>query len=123
MLHRALLPGPTDRADLKRAALAGLLMGLALCAKSWPIWLIPGMLLLLPNLRARIAALFTTGVLPVFFLVTLPVFAGTSIEPDPRGHRDHPRHPADHRRVGLDRPHFTGGDWALDAGLASVGTT
>ncbi|MEV0596631.1 hypothetical protein [Nonomuraea cavernae] len=121
MLRRALLPGPTDRADLKRAALAGLLMGLALCAKSWPIWLIPGMLLLLPHLRARIVALFTTGVVPLFFLVTLPIFAGTRLDQIP----DVINTIRDIRPIVGEwgwTPHFTGGDWALRADLASFGT-
>ncbi|MCA2190530.1 hypothetical protein [Nonomuraea cavernae] len=121
MLHRALLPGPTDRADLKRAALAGLLMGLALCAKSWPIWLIPGMLLLLPHLRSRIVALFTTGLVPLFFLATLPIFAGTRIDQIP----DVIDTIRDIRPIVGEwgwTPHFTGGDWALRADLASFGT-
>ncbi|WP_188190846.1 hypothetical protein [Nonomuraea sp. SYSU D8015] len=121
MLHRALLPGPDDRALLKRGALAGLLMGLALCAKSWPIWLIPGMLLLLPNLRSRVAALFTTGLVPIFFLVTLPVFAGTSLQQIPQViHTIQDIRPI----VGEYgwTPWFTGGDWALRPDLASFGT-
>ncbi|MBN6056230.1 hypothetical protein JYK22_30165, partial [Nonomuraea sp. RK-328] len=121
MLHRALLPGPDDRADLKRGALAGVLMGLALCAKSWPIWLIPGMLLLLPNLRSRVAALFTTGLLPLFFLVTLPVFAGTSLDQIPAV-IDTIR---DIRPIVGEygwTPWFTGGDWALRPDLATFGT-
>ncbi|PZG12343.1 hypothetical protein [Nonomuraea aridisoli] len=121
MLHRALLPGPGDRALLRRGALAGVLMGLALCAKSWPIWLIPGMLLLLPNLRARIAALFTTGLVPLFFLVTLPVFAGTSLQQIPAV-IDTIR---DIRPIVGEygwTPWFTGGDWALRPDLASFGT-
>ncbi|MEV4111969.1 hypothetical protein [Nonomuraea sp. NPDC049695] len=121
MLHRALLPGPDDRADLKRGALAGVLMGLALCAKSWPIWLIPGMLLLLPNLRSRVAALFTTGLLPVFFLVTLPIFAGTSLDQIPAVINTI----RDIRPIIGEwgwTPWFTGGDWALIPALASLGT-
>jgi hypothetical protein len=121
MLHRALLPGPGDRAGLKRGALTGLLMGLALCAKSWPIWLIPGMLLLLPNLRSRVAAMFLTGLVPVFFLVTLPVFAGTSLEQIPQViHTIQDIRPI----VGEYgwTPWFTGGDWALRPDLASFGT-
>ncbi|MGA4996341.1 hypothetical protein [Nonomuraea bangladeshensis] len=121
LLHSALKPGPDDRAHLKRGALAGVLMGLALCAKSWPIWLVPGMLLLLPSLRSRIAALFTTGVVPVFFFVTLPVFAGTAIDELPKV--------IDTIRsirpiVGEYgwTPWFTGGDWALRDDLASFGT-
>ncbi|MGW6499095.1 hypothetical protein [Nonomuraea angiospora] len=121
MLHRALLPGPGDRADLKRGALAGVLMGLALCAKSWPIWLIPGMLLLLPNLRSRVAALFTTGIVPLFFLVTLPVFAGTSLNQIPAVINTI----RDIRPIIGEwgwTPWFTGGDWALRPDLASFGT-
>ncbi|GAA1694901.1 hypothetical protein GCM10009733_108210 [Nonomuraea maheshkhaliensis] len=121
MLHRALLPGDDDRAHLRRGALAGVLMGLALCAKSWPIWLIPGMLLLLPNLRARVAALFTTGLLPIFFLVTLPVFAGTSLNQIPQV-IDTIR---DIRPIVGEwgwTPWFTGGSWDLRPELASFGT-
>lgn len=121
MLHRALLPGDDDRAHLRRGLLAGVLMGLALCAKSWPIWLIPGMLLLLPNLRARVAALFTTGLLPIFFLVTLPVFAGTSLNQIPQV-IDTIR---DIRPIVGEwgwTPWFTGGSWDLRPELASFGT-
>ncbi|MFI9848499.1 hypothetical protein ACIHFD_66655 [Nonomuraea sp. NPDC051941] len=121
MLHRALLPAPGDRADLKRGALAGLLMGLALCAKSWPIWLIPGMLLLLPNLRSRVAAMFTTGIVPLFFLVTLPVFAGTSLNQIPAVINTI----RDIRPIVGEwgwTPWYTGGDWALRPDLASFGT-
>ncbi|GAA4509769.1 MULTISPECIES: hypothetical protein [Nonomuraea] len=120
-LGQALRPGPGDRAGLKRGAYAGLLMGLALCAKSWPIWLVPGMVLLLPQLRSRIVALFCTGAVPLFFLVTLPVFAGTSISQIPQV-IDTIR--AIRPIVGEWgwTPHFTGGDWALRADLATFGT-
>ncbi|MFI6919418.1 hypothetical protein ACIBIZ_05635 [Nonomuraea spiralis] len=121
MLRRALLPGSTDRADLRRGLLTGLLMGLALCAKSWPIWLIPGMLLLLPHLRARIAALAVTGLVPVFFLLTSPIFAGTTLDEIPAVIRTI----QDIRPIVGEwgyTPWFTGGDWALMPGLASFGT-
>ncbi|MGW4408298.1 hypothetical protein ACWEJ6_29995 [Nonomuraea sp. NPDC004702] len=121
MLRRALMPGSDDRADLRRAMLAGLLMGLALCAKSWPIWLIPGMLLLLPHLRARIAALVMTGIVPVFFLLTSPIFAGTTLDEIPAVIRTI----QDIRPIVGEwgyTPWFTGGDWALMPGLASFGT-
>ncbi|MFF4190542.1 hypothetical protein [Nonomuraea sp. NPDC001831] len=120
-LRRALTPGSDDRADLRRAMLAGLLMGLALCAKSWPIWLIPGMLLLLPHLRARIAALVITGIVPVFFLLTSPIFAGTTLDEIPAVIRTI----QDIRPIVGEwgySPWFTGGDWALMPGLASFGT-
>ncbi|GAA2860798.1 hypothetical protein GCM10010517_19460 [Streptosporangium fragile] len=83
VVRRALAPRADDRQVLRRAILAGLLMGLALCAKSWPIWLIPGMLLFLPTARARTVAFLATGIAPVFFLVTLPIFAGTSLSQIP----------------------------------------
>ncbi|QFY06971.1 hypothetical protein GBF35_09975 [Nonomuraea phyllanthi] len=121
MLHRALLPGPDDRADLRRGLLAGVLMGLALCAKSWPIWLVPGMLLLLPNLRSRVVGLFATGFVPLFFLATLPIFAGTRLDQIPAV-----IHTIQDIRPIIGEygwtPWFTGGDWALDANLASIGT-
>ncbi|MER5650630.1 hypothetical protein [Streptosporangium sp. NPDC002524] len=83
VLRGALTPREGDRQSLRRALFAGLLMGLALCAKSWPIWLIPGLLLLLPTFRARAVAFVATGIAPVFFLVTLPIFAGTSLSQIP----------------------------------------
>lgn len=121
LLHRALTPAASDRLDLRRGVLAGVLMGLALCAKSWPIWLIPGMLLLLPNLRARIAALALTGLVPVFFLVTLPVFAGTSLDQIPAVIAEIQNIRPIVGEWGWT-PQFTGGDWALEPGLAKFGT-
>lgn len=121
MLHRALLAGEDDRAHLKRGALAGVLMGLALCAKSWPIWLVPGMLLLLPSLRSRVAALFMTGLLPLFFLVTLPIFAGTSLNQIPAVINTI----RDIRPIVGEwgwTPWFTEGSWDLRPELASFGT-
>jgi hypothetical protein len=121
MLHRALMPGPDDRSALRRGALAGLWMGLALCSKSWPIWLIPGMVLLLPNLRSRIAALFMTGLLPLFFLVTLPVFAGTSLSQIPEVIKTI----QDIRPIVGEwgwTPWLTDGVWALEPTMAKIGT-
>lgn len=121
MLHRALLPGTGDRADLKRAVWAGVLMGLALSAKSWPIWLIPGMLLLLPHLRAKIVALVTTGAVPLFFFVTLPLFAGTKWSQLP----DVIKVIQDIRPIVGEwgwTPQLTGGDWALEPTMAKIGT-
>lgn len=63
----------TDRAHAGRALAAGLLMGLALCAKSWPAILIPGMLMFLPGVRTRIIACFGVVIPPVLFLVTMPL--------------------------------------------------
>ena len=123
-LRRSLAPHP---GATRRAVYAGLLMGLALCAKSWPIWLIPGMLLLLPGVRARLAALVATAVPPIFFLVTLPVFAGTRIDQISLVIAA-----IRHIRPIIGEWGWTAialcwqdrcGAWTLDAGLASVGTT
>jgi hypothetical protein len=105
---------------LRNAIIAGLLMGLALCAKSWPIWLVPGMLLFLPDLRSRACAFFATGVAPLFFLLTLPIGAGTSLAQLPKVIQT----------IGDVRPIIgewgwtaiaTGGDWALNPDLARYG--
>ncbi|GII61801.1 hypothetical protein Skr01_18860 [Sphaerisporangium krabiense] len=105
---------------VRNAIIAGLLMGLALCAKSWPIWLVPGMLLFLPDLRARVYGFFATGVAPIFFLVTLPIGAGTSLAQLPQVIKT----------IGDVRPIIgewgwtavaVGGDWTLDADLARYG--
>ncbi|MDH2430144.1 hypothetical protein [Sphaerisporangium sp. TRM90804] len=105
---------------VRNAIVAGLLMGLALCAKSWPIWLVPGMLLFLPDLRSRLYGFFATGVAPIFFLVTLPIGAGTSLAELPEVIRT----------IGDVRPIIgewgwtaiaVGGDWTLNAELARYG--
>ncbi|WP_248960615.1 hypothetical protein [Sphaerisporangium perillae] len=105
---------------VRNAIIAGLLMGLALCAKSWPIWLVPGMLLFLPDLRSRAYAFFTTGVAPIFFLITLPIGAGTSLAELPKVIQT----------IGDVRPIIgewgwtalvVGGDWTLNADLARYG--
>jgi hypothetical protein len=117
-LGLALAPRP---GATRRAIYAGLLMGLALCAKSWPIWLIPGMLLLLPGVRARLVAMVSIAIPPIFFLVTLPIFAGTSLDQIPEVIRV----------IGDIRPIIgewgwtaiaVGGEWTLDSGLARFGT-
>ena len=109
----------TER-PVRNAILAGLLMGMALCAKSWPIWLVPGMLLLLPDLRTRAYAFFSTGVPPIFFFVTLPIGAGTALSELPEVIRI----------IGSVRPIVgewgwtaiaVGGAWVLDADLARIG--
>jgi len=109
----------TER-PVRNAILAGLLMGLALSAKSWPIWLVPGMLLFLPDLRGRLYGFFSTGVPPIFFLVTLPIGAGTEIS----------QLPEVIRIIGDVRPIIgewgwtaiaVDGTWTLDAGLARIG--
>ncbi|OUC94173.1 hypothetical protein [Streptosporangium minutum] len=121
VVRQALAARPGERATLRRALLAGLLMGLALCAKSWPIWLIPGMLLLLPTFRARVVAFVATGVAPVFFLVTLPVFAGTSLSQIPEV-----IHVIQDIRPIVGEWGYSaiavGGDWTLSPEIATFGT-
>ncbi|MEO3862746.1 hypothetical protein [Acrocarpospora sp. B8E8] len=63
----------TDRPATRRAFYAGLLMGLGLCAKSWPAILIPGLLMFLPGVRSRIVAMVGVAVPPVLFLLTMPL--------------------------------------------------
>ncbi|MFI6513889.1 hypothetical protein ACIBCT_40355 [Streptosporangium sp. NPDC050855] len=121
VVRRALAPRPDDRRVLRRALLGGLLMGLALCAKSWPIWLIPGMLLLLPTVRARLAALVATAVAPIFFLVTLPIFAGTSLDQIPEVIKVI----QDIRPIVGEWGYsaiLVGGDWTLSPAIATFGT-
>ena len=110
-----------ERPVYRRALWAGLLMGLALCAKSWPIWLIPGMLLFLPGLRARIVALVATGVPPLFFLLTLPIFAGTSLADIPKVMDVM----SDIRPIVGEwgwTAVLVGGDWTLHSAYAKIGT-
>ncbi|MBA2893380.1 hypothetical protein [Nonomuraea soli] len=120
-VKRSLRPLADDRVTLKRGMLAGLLMGLALCAKSWPIWLIPGMLLLLPTMRARIVSLLFTGAVPIFFLVTLPIFAGTAFHQIPEVIREIKNIRPIVGEWGWT-PWITGGDWALIPWAAQLGT-
>ncbi|GAA3444935.1 hypothetical protein [Planomonospora venezuelensis] len=120
-LARAFTPREGDRETMRRALFAGLLMGLALCAKSWPIWLIPGMLLLLPTVRARVVAFVATGIAPVFFIVTEPLFLNASLGEITQALST----------IGDIRPIvgewgysaiLVGGDWTLDSGIAQFGT-
>ncbi|SNS68087.1 hypothetical protein SAMN05216276_1013187 [Streptosporangium subroseum] len=119
--RQALASRPDEKPVLRRALFAGLLMGLALCAKSWPIWLIPGMLLMLPTFRARVIAFVATGIAPVFFLVTLPIFAGTPLDQLPEVIRVI----QDIRPIVGEWTYsawLVGGEWTLDQGIATFGT-
>jgi hypothetical protein len=61
-----------------RAVAAGVLFGLALSAKSWPIILLPVVLAMLPTWRQRLYGLVAAGAVPLLFLVTLPLFVQSS---------------------------------------------
>jgi hypothetical protein len=60
------------------ALAAGVLFGLALSGKSWPIILLPVVLIMLPTWRQRLYGLVAAGAVPLLFLVTLPLFVETS---------------------------------------------
>ncbi|MDN3354848.1 glycosyltransferase 87 family protein [Actinomadura sp. DC4] len=56
-----------------RGGWAGALFGFALSAGTWPVILLPPLLAMLPNWRERVHSVVMTGVVPVFFLVTMPL--------------------------------------------------
>lgn len=63
-----------------RAVCTGLLFGLALSAKSWPIVLLPVVLAMLPGWRRRLYGLVAAGAVPLFFFATLPLFVNTNLD-------------------------------------------
>jgi len=69
----------TEGGGARRALCTGLLFGLALSAKSWPIVLLPVVLAMLPTWRQRLYGLVASGAVPLFFLVTLPLLVNTSV--------------------------------------------
>lgn len=60
----------------RRAVVAGALVGLAITANSWPVLLLPGVLLALPGARRRLTALVAAGAVPLLFFVTQPLVLG-----------------------------------------------
>lgn len=60
------------------AIAAGLLFGLALSANSWPVILLPVMLSMVPGWRRRAYGLVAAGLVPLFFLATLPLIVHSS---------------------------------------------
>lgn len=56
-----------------RGGWAGAMFGFALSTGSWPVILLPPLLALLPDWRERLRGIVMTGVVPVFFLVTMPL--------------------------------------------------
>jgi len=57
-----------------RGPYAGLLVGLAIAANSWPAVLLPGVLLMLRGTRERIAAFACAVAVPLAFLLVQPLF-------------------------------------------------
>jgi hypothetical protein len=56
-----------------RGGWAGAMFGFALSTGSWPVILLPPLLALLPDWRERLRGIVMTGVVPVFFLATMPL--------------------------------------------------
>lgn len=62
-----------------RAAAAGILLGLSVAVGSWSVLLAPGVLLLLPGVRARVRAACWAAAVPFGFLITSPLTVGTPV--------------------------------------------
>ncbi|WP_283137228.1 hypothetical protein [Rhizohabitans arisaemae] len=56
-----------------RAVTAGLAVGMAISVNSWPVLLVPGILAALHGLRARLIGLVVAGLVPVLWLLTMPL--------------------------------------------------
>lgn len=124
IVRRLLHPLDADRAATGRAVWAGLLMGLALCAKSWPVILVPAMLMFLPGLRSRLVSLVGIGISPVFFLLTLPIGGWTDWRQLPEVLNTIGLRPSDVRPITGDWGWTTlvsGGNWNLDPLPARIG--
>ncbi|MGE5290569.1 MAG: hypothetical protein ACM3ML_25935 [Micromonosporaceae bacterium] len=63
----------------RRTAAAGILLGLSVAIGSWSVLLAPGVLLMLPGLRARVRAACLAAAVPFLFLVTSPLTVGTPV--------------------------------------------
>lgn len=65
----------TARSRMRHRAIAtGILAGLSITTNSWPVLLLPGILLTLPGARRRITALAWSVAVPAVFLLTQPLF-------------------------------------------------
>jgi hypothetical protein len=62
-----------------RAAVAGILAGLAISIGLWALLLLPGVLLSLPDWRKRVRATCWAAAMPVALLVTSPLTVGTPV--------------------------------------------
>ncbi len=63
----------------RRAAAAGILLGLAVAIGDWAVLLAPGVLLTLPDLRTRLRCACLAASVPIAFLVTSPFTVGTPV--------------------------------------------
>lgn len=62
-----------------RASVAGILGGLAAATGGWPVLLLPGILVTLPQWRQRVRAAVWTAIVPVLLLVSSPLTVGTPV--------------------------------------------
>jgi Glycosyltransferase family 87 len=69
-------------ARARKPIMAGALLGFAVAAKSWPVILIPGMLLVLRSWRERLTATIVSGLTIVAFFVTLPLAVNAHLMAD-----------------------------------------
>jgi hypothetical protein len=63
----------------RRPAAAGILLGLSMAIGSWSALLAPGVLLMLPDVRARVRAACCAAAVPLVFLLTSPLTVGTPV--------------------------------------------
>lgn len=60
----------------RRAAAAGAAIGMAIAVNSWPVLILPGVVLFVRGLRARTTVLVGAVVVPLAFLLTVPLASG-----------------------------------------------
>ena len=72
------LVGSYLAARSQRVVAAGVLFGLALSAGSWPVILLPVVLSMLPTWQQRVRGLIAAGLVPFFFLLSLPIVVHSS---------------------------------------------
>ncbi len=60
-----------------RVVLAGVLIGLAISVKTWPVIFLPALLIALPSWRARLRLLLSSAAVGLVLLLTMPLTVGT----------------------------------------------
>lgn len=124
LVRRFTHPLEEDRGATSRAFWAGVLMGLALSAKSWPVILVPALLMFLPDLRSRVISVVAIGVPPVLLLLSLPLGGWTAWEQLPEVLKIIGLRPGDVRPITGDwgwTAVLNGGEWVLNPTAAKIG--
>jgi hypothetical protein len=117
----ALGVGALLTARQRRTTATGLLLGLSITAGSWPVLLVPGVLVALGSARRRLTAAGWAVAVPAVFFLTTPLVIGES----PRFLTPAAKELLSTRPVVGDwgwTPWFTGGAEALSPSLAKAGT-